>query len=75
MYKKRHLESFQAISLIALIVDAQGHPQNVCVRKAAGFGLDGQAVKAVAQYQFEPATKHGAPIPARITGEVNFRLY
>jgi TonB family protein len=73
--KKQHRKQFEAISLITLIVDAQGNPQNICVRKPAGFGLDGQAVKAVAQYHFEPAVKDGAPVPVRIEVEVNFRLY
>jgi TonB family protein len=73
--KKQHQKPFEAISWVRLVVDAQGNPQNICVLKPAGFGLDGQAVKAAAQYKFEPATKDGTPIPARITMEVNFRLY
>jgi TonB family protein len=76
MAKKKHLKSFQAISLITLIVDAQGNPQNACVMKSAGYGLDGEAVKAVNKYRFEPATKEdGTPVPVSITVEVNFRLY
>jgi len=35
MAKEKHLSSFQAISLIRLLVDAQGNPQNVCVVKPA----------------------------------------
>jgi TonB family protein len=73
--KKQHRKSFEAISLVTLIVNTQGNPQDICVRKPAGFGLDGQAVKAVAQYKFEPATKDGSPVPVRIVVEVNFRLY
>ena len=73
--KKMHLKSFQAISLVTLIVDEQGNPQNVCVKKPAGYGLDGQAVRAVEQYRFDPATKDGSPVPVRIVVEVNFRLY
>jgi TonB family protein len=75
MAKKMHIKSFQAVSTITLIVDSQGNPQSVCVQKPAGYGLDGQAVKAVKQYRFEPATKDGAPVPVRIFVEVNFRLY
>ena len=70
-----HLKPFEAISLITLIVDAEGNPQNVCVKKPAGYGLDGQAVRAVEQYRSDPATRDGSPVPVRISVEVNFRLY
>ena len=73
--KKQHRKSFEAISLVTPIVNTQGNPQDICVRKPAGFGLDGQAVNAAAQYKFEPATKDGSPVPVRIELQVNFRLY
>lgn len=74
MAKKEHLKSFQ--SIITLIVDAHGNPQNVCVLKPAGYELDGEAVKAANQYRFKPATKEdGTPVPVRITVTVDFRLY
>ena len=75
MVMEKHLTSFKAIDLIRLIVDAQGNPQNICVQKPAGYGLDGEAVKAVKKYRFEPATKDGTPVPVQITVMVNFRLY
>lgn len=76
MVKEKHLTSFQAIDLISLIVDAQGNPQNVCVQKPAGYGLDGEAVKAVKKYRFKPATKEdGTSVSVRITVKVDFRLY
>lgn len=75
MAKKMHLKNFQAISLVTLIVDSQGNPQAVCIQKPAGYGLDGQAVRAVQKYHFEPATLAGTPVPVRIVVEVNFRLY
>ena len=68
--------SNHAISFISLVVDTNGVPQELCVYRPAGFGLDEQAANAVSQYRFEPATKSdGSPVPARITVEVNFRLY
>jgi hypothetical protein len=39
------------------------------------YGLDAQTEKAVGQYRFNPATKDGKPARARISIEVNFRLY
>jgi protein TonB len=75
MFKKNHLKSFQASSLVRLIVDKDGNPQDICVQRAAGYSLDGQAVKAVRQYRFRPATKpDGAPVPVVIAVEMNFRL-
>jgi TonB family protein len=75
MAKKKHIKNFQAISLVSLLVDPQGNPQDVCVQKPAGYGLDGEAIKAVEQYRFKPATRDGSPVPVHLTVEVNFRLY
>jgi TonB family protein len=73
--KKQHIKNFEAISLLGLIVDSNGNPQDVCLKKSAGYDLDAQAAKAVWQYRFEPAVKDGKPVPVRITIEVNFRIY
>jgi protein TonB len=73
--KMRFKSLFSAISLISLVVDVAGNPQNICLKKPAGFGLDAQAAKAVRQYRFEPAVKDGKPVPMRLTVEVNFRTY
>jgi TonB family protein len=73
--KRKHLRSFEAVSLISIIVDVNGKPQDLCVKKAAGLGLDAQAAKAVWQYQFDPATKNDKPVPMRVTIEVNFKIY
>ena len=76
MIRKQHLKDFQAISLLSMVVDAQGNPQDICVQKFAGFGLDENAVKAAGQYRFQPATKpDGTPVAVQINVEVNFRLY
>src|SRR5580658_3860372 len=62
-----------AVSLIGLVVDQEGNPQEVCVRKTAGYGLDQEAVNAVKKYRFRPATKSGVPVAVRLTIEVNFK--
>lgn len=67
---------YQGICLIAVIVDAQGNPQNPRVVRALGMGLDEKAIEAVKKYKFRPALKGGkTPVPVQITIEVNFRLY
>jgi TonB family protein len=38
------------------------------------YGLDKQAVKAAAQWEFEPGTKDGKPVPVRIAIELTFTL-
>lgn len=66
---------YQGIVLIAVIVDAQGNPQNPRVVRALGMGLDEKALEAVKKYKFRPAMRGRTPIPVQITIEVNFRLY
>jgi len=41
----------------------------------AGHGFDENALRAVRQYRFKPATFQGAPVPMDITVEVNFQGY
>lgn len=63
------------ICLVALIVDAQGMPQNVHVVRSLEPTLDENAVKSVRQYRFKPAMENGkVPVPVMITIEVDFRL-
>jgi TonB family protein len=67
---------YQGVCILALIVDAQGNPQNVHVIRALGMGLDEKAMEAVRKYKFKPAMKDGkTPVPVMITVEVDFRLY
>jgi len=73
--KKRHIKHFEGVSIVSMIVGVDGIPRDLCLKQSAGYGLDSQAAKAAWQYRFEPATKDGDPVPARIAVEVNFRLY
>jgi TonB family protein len=67
---------YQGVCIIALIVDAQGNPQNIHVVRALGMGLDEKAIEAIRQYKFRPAMKDGTtPVPVQIAVEVEFRLY
>jgi hypothetical protein len=72
--KKAHLKSLDADSVLLVAVGTDGDPGYICVKKPAGYGLDGEAFKAVQQYRFAPARKSvGAPIPVIIAVEVKFR--
>jgi TonB family protein len=63
-------------TLIGLIVDANGLPQNIHVVRSLEPSLDEKAMDAIRQYRFKPAMKDGKiPVPVQITVEVDFRLY
>jgi len=67
---------YQGVVVVALIVDAQGNPQNVHVLRSLGMGLDEKAVEAVRKYKFKPAMKDGhTPVPVAMAVQVNFNLY
>jgi TonB family protein len=71
---KARLFAKQGHCLISLIVDVQGKPQNIEVKKKAGMGLDKNAVAAVKQYRFKPATLNGKPVPVQLDIDVHFRI-
>ena len=73
--KKQHIKDFEAVSVLSLIVDVSGVPQDLCLLRPAGNGLDPKAAEAVRRYRFDPARKDGKPIAMQITIEVDFKLY
>ncbi|MGD0736554.1 MAG: TonB family protein [Terracidiphilus sp.] len=66
---------YQGVCMIAIIVDAQGFPQNPRVIQSLGMGLDEKALEAVRKYRFKPAMKDGKPVASIISVAVNFRLF
>ena len=66
---------FMGIVLVNLVVDQQGHPQNVHILRGVGMGLDAKAVEAVSQYRFRPAMEAGKPVPVDLNVEVNFQIF
>lgn len=66
---------YQGVCIVELIVDGQGHPQNVHVVRWLGMGLDEKAVDAVEQYRFKPGYFKGHPVPVYIDVAVTFRIY
>jgi TonB family protein len=75
LIKKQHIKNFEAVSLVGITVGADGKPRDLCLMKAAGFGLDKQAFQAVEQFRFKPATRDGMLVAVRLSIEMNFRLY
>lgn len=60
---------------VNLIVDTDGHPQNVRITRGAGMGLDQKALEAVRQYRFKPAMENGHPVPVQVNVEVQFSIF
>jgi TonB family protein len=71
---RQGLRPFQSLSTIALVVDTDGNPRDLCVKHSSPFDLDEQAAKAVRQYRFEPATKDGHPVSKRVAVEIRFAI-
>jgi TonB family protein len=80
--RRLHLEG---MSVVKLIIDEKGRPQNVSIirsfadklpvgQQRAGRQMDQEAIEAVKRYRFHPATLNGQPVPTEVTIEVNFHL-
>jgi len=65
--------NFSGSTTVAMLVDANGRPQQVHVARSLGAAFDENAVKALNQYRFEPARSKGKPAPAKICIEILFR--
>jgi hypothetical protein len=75
LMKTQHLKRFEAKSLVGATVDTDGVPQNLCVFKELGYGLDRRAYDAVSTWRFHPATLDGNPVPVRLTVELTYALW
>jgi TonB family protein len=69
--KEEHLEG---TVVLAVVVGAEGLPHDIRVTRAIGKGLDEEAIDAVRQWRFKPATKDGKPVTVVISVEVTFHL-
>lgn len=66
----------QGSVMMSIVVLAEGTVGDVTVIQSLDeeHGLDGQAVKAVRQWAFEPGKKAGKPVPVQVTVEMTFTL-
>lgn len=62
-------------SVIGVIVDTHGVPQDIHVVRTGGGRFDENAMKAVRQYRFQPATKNGSPVAFNLNIAVNFAIF
>ena len=68
-------KKIQGVVVLSIIVTKEGRAADVKVVKSLTSGLDKQAIKAVSQWRFEPATKDGVPVAVRLAVETDFHLY
>jgi TonB family protein len=61
--------------VVSAFVGTDGHTHDVKADTHLGTGLDENAVRAVQQYRFRPATYHGKPLALKIKIGVNFGSY
>jgi TonB family protein len=68
-------KKINGVCVVSLIVDTDGNPRSVRVRRPLGYSLDQQAVDAARRYRFKPAMKNGVPVPVMVYVEIAFRIY
>lgn len=59
---------------VSLVITEQGRATNMKITRPLHADLDANAMKALEQWRFEPATKAGQPVKVQATIEVEFRL-
>ncbi|MGD0347881.1 MAG: energy transducer TonB [Terracidiphilus sp.] len=64
----------QGVVIVSLVVDEEGMPIDIRLVRGVGHGLDENAIAAVSQYRFRPATLDGKAVAYPITVEVDFHL-
>lgn len=64
----------QGTTVLNMVANKEGIPEQIQVTRPLGIGLDDSAVQTVQKWRFSPATKNGEPVPVWVSVEVTFRL-
>lgn len=73
--RKDHRVPFDGVSVIYLVIDTAGTPQQLRIDKSCGFpDLDDSALEAVARYRFRPATKGGIAVPVKLLVDLHWLI-
>ncbi len=67
-------EGREAVVVLKLTVDKEGHVTNVEVVQSGGEDFDAAAREAVLKFHFTPATRDGKPIAAKVLYRHEFKL-
>lgn len=65
----------QATIILRVQINDEGAPTSAVILSGAPYGLNDQAIKAILDWQFRPATKDNQPTASCVPIEVTFRLY
>ena len=68
-------EKIQGTVVVSMVVTAEGTVRDAKVATSLDKELDKKALEAVSKWRFEPATKDGRPVAARVNVSVQFHLY
>jgi len=63
------------VVLLNLVVDKQGHPENVHVVKGLEPSLNQNAIAAVERYRFRPAFENGESVERAVNLEVRYEIF
>jgi TonB family protein len=66
---------FHGKVLLDVVVSANGDVKSATILQGVPFGLNDNAMEAVRQWKFKPATRDGQPVPVMVMIEVAFSLY
>lgn len=72
--KKARKNKIEGTVTLSIIIDPEGKATNFEVKKSLDPDLDRNAIAAVQQWVFKPATKEGQPVAVYATVEVTFHL-
>jgi periplasmic protein TonB len=66
------LDKIQGTVVLELIVTREGRPTQIRVVRSLESGLDEQAIRAAAQWRFEPGRRGGVPVDVLVTLMLDF---
>lgn len=70
--RKKHLSG---VCVITLIIDTQGLPQNVSLKKCSDPIFGQSSLQAVSKFRFQPARYKGNPVAVQLTVEQEFNVH
>ena len=68
------MSGFRGEVLVSFVVDTEGRVRHPMVARSLNPAFDDAAIASVSQWRFEPATKGGVPVDARVNVPITFRL-
>jgi TonB family protein len=68
-------KKISGICVVGLIVDQSGTPQQLHIVRSLAPAFDTNAINAVKQWRFAPATLNGKPVAVNISTEITFKFY